>query len=618
MRQRTKIPNKKKVFNRIKKTNRSIIIRTLIVFLPIFVLIFSASLLILITQENLEMKVYKSTEESIVNTKLENIENEINHVIDDLLILSLNVGEEQIWDKSRNSDVVEVLTKELLNVVVYHRIYDQVRLIDEDGMEVIRVNFNNGYPMVVPLQDLQNKRDRYYFTKTFSLSKNEVFVSPIDLNIENGEIEQPIKPMIRFGTPIFDRLGKKRGILLFNYFGQTILDQIQIHSNPAIDSQMMLLNSDGFWLKGSTPAEEWGFMYEDKIDLTFSNQYAEAWTRIKNEEAAQFETKKGLYTFKRLYPFLEGQKSSMGSGKAILSGESESKTKYNWIIVSYISSEVLYAKRNERRRYLSIILLFLSTSLLIISWRLSKAQYYRSIALQSLKISNETKDKFFSIISHDLKSPFNSLLGFTDMLVENYDTFDDEERKSIIETLNTSSKNTYQLLENLLTWSRSQRGIIVLVQEEIQIKSFISEIILLCQTAASNKNIQLIENVEDSLIVLADKNMLHTVLQNLISNGVKFTENKGSLIVSAKKSEKEGFIEISVSDTGVGIPKDLIADLFMMNKNVSRLGTEKEKGTGLGLILCKEFVEKQGGEIWIESEVGKGSQFIFNLPAALK
>ncbi len=234
-----------------------------------------------------------------------------------------------------------------------------------------------------------------------------------------------------------------------------------------------------------------------------------------------------------------------------------------------------------------------------------------------LKESNTTKDKFFSIISHDLKSPFNSLLGFTDMLVENYDLFDDEERKSIIDSLNTSSKNTYQLLENLLTWSRSQTGIIEFVQEEIEIKLVIKESILLCQAAAENKNIELIESAEDGLMVFADKNMLHTVLRNLISNAIKFTENKGTLIVSAKESKQEGFIEISVSDTGVGIPEDIIDDLFLMDKDVSTPGTENEKGTGLGLILCKEFVEKQGGKIWVESEVGVGSQFIFTLPAVL-
>lgn len=236
---------------------------------------------------------------------------------------------------------------------------------------------------------------------------------------------------------------------------------------------------------------------------------------------------------------------------------------------------------------------------------------------KQLRELNSTKDKFFSIISHDLKSPFNTLLGFTNLLVENYDSFNDEERKSIIESLNTSSKNTYQLLENLLTWSCSKTGSIEFSPEEIKIKTLIHEIISLSQPAAENKSIALFDKTEADRFVYADKNMLLTVLRNLITNAIKFTEKDGCVIVSANESNKQGFVEISVSDTGIGISNTIIVDLFSIDKNRSTLGTEKEKGTGLGLILCKEFVEKQGGEIWIESEVGKGSKINFTLPVVL-
>jgi len=619
MKERDKIaPNKNQASVRQDTHSRSIISRTLIVFLPIFLIILTTSLLILMTKERVEKLVYLSTEERLVDTKLENIETEINHVINDLLILSLNSRLETLWEDADHPELIKALTRDFLNVAVYHKIYDQVRLIDENGTEIIRVNYNNGHPVVVPQQKLQNKKDRYYFTETFKLNRNEVFVSPIDLNIENGKIEQPIKPMIRFATPVFDRQGIKRGIVIFNYFGETILSQIDNHVNSKVESQVMLLNADGYWLKGSVPENEWGFMYEDKKHLTFSRLYPDIWSRIKNEDASQFETPQGLYTFKTIYPLLEGQKS--GKGTELASSLSETQlmsSDYYWKIISYVPSEVLYSERNKLRKQLVLLLAFLSMGLFFISWKLARAQYYRREALQSLKISNETKDKFFSIISHDLKSPFNSLLGFTDLLLQNYDTFDDAERKHIIESLNTSSKNTYQLLENLLTWSRSQTGRIEFSPQEIEVKTLIYEIILLSQPAAENKSIVLSDHTEADLSVYADKSMLQSVLRNLISNAIKFTGNKGSVSVSAKKSKQDRFIEISISDTGVGIPEDIIDDLFRIDKNRSRPGTEKEKGTGLGLILCKEFVEKQGGQIWIESEVGKGSQFIFTLPEVL-
>ncbi len=231
-----------------------------------------------------------------------------------------------------------------------------------------------------------------------------------------------------------------------------------------------------------------------------------------------------------------------------------------------------------------------------------------------LQESNKTKDKFFSIIAHDLKSPFNSLLGFSDLLLQNHKKYDEEKREYFIKSINNSSKNTYKLLENLLTWSHSQTGIIEFLPQEIKIKTVISEIVLLSQPIAKNKSIGLLDDTESNISVYADKNMINTVLRNLITNAIKFTKKNGTIIVSVNETKKQDFIEISVTDTGVGIPKDKIDNLFRIDKNTSTPGTEKEIGTGLGLILCKEFVEKNSGEIWAESEVDKGSKFIFTLP----
>lgn len=234
-----------------------------------------------------------------------------------------------------------------------------------------------------------------------------------------------------------------------------------------------------------------------------------------------------------------------------------------------------------------------------------------------LKESNRTKDKFFSIIAHDLKNPFNSLLGFSDLLLKNHKKYDEEKREQAIELINDSSKNIFNLLENLLTWSRSQSDRITFSPQEIKVKTFIDEIVLLTQPTAKNKSIELLNGIKEDLSVYADKNMINTVLRNLITNAIKFTRKKGTVIVSATKIKKQDFIEISVKDTGIGIPKDRINDLFRLDKNKSNPGTENESGTGLGLILCKEFVEKNKGRIWVKSKVDKGSKFIFTLPTTI-
>ena len=271
---------------RMKSSFRRILSRTLLVFLPIFILMFLGSISILLIEERVEMKVFLSAEESYVNAKLDNIESEINHVIDNLLILSLNKGVVKVWEDGASREAIKSLADDFKNFSAYYKFYDQIRLIDEDGNETIRINFIDGRSVVVPKQKLQNKKNRYYFTDAFKLDRNEVFVSPIDLNIEEGKIEKPLKPVIRFASPVFDDNGIKRGIILFNFLGQTILDQV--------DKGMMLLNSDGYWLKSSSPEEEWGFMYEDKKNLTFQNRYPDEWIKVKQEDASQFISKNGL------------------------------------------------------------------------------------------------------------------------------------------------------------------------------------------------------------------------------------------------------------------------------------------------------------------------------------
>ncbi|MDW7694566.1 PAS domain-containing sensor histidine kinase [Flammeovirgaceae bacterium SG7u.111] len=233
---------------------------------------------------------------------------------------------------------------------------------------------------------------------------------------------------------------------------------------------------------------------------------------------------------------------------------------------------------------------------------------------KELKESNDTKDKFFSIIAHDLKNPFNAILGFTKILLANHRELDEESRETIIRSVNDSANNAFKLLENLLTWSRAQSGKIKYVPEQLQLKELLLETISALQEVANEKNIQLSDLISEDEVVFADSNMLATVFRNLISNAIKFTQTGGTIIIKSNKQHDEDFIEISVADSGVGISKDNINNLFCIDKNTSTQGTENEKGTGLGLILSKEFIEKHGGMIWVESEVDKGSTFSFTVP----
>ncbi|MCD4745167.1 MAG: tetratricopeptide repeat-containing sensor histidine kinase [Bacteroidales bacterium] len=234
------------------------------------------------------------------------------------------------------------------------------------------------------------------------------------------------------------------------------------------------------------------------------------------------------------------------------------------------------------------------------------------ISEQKLREVNATKDKFFSIIAHDLKNPFNAIIGFSNLLYEDFNKFNENEKKSFIKNIKDASESTFKLLQNLLDWSRTQTGKIEINPEIIDISTIVNDNISILKTNADTKNIKILSEVSFNTMAYADENMIKTVLRNLLSNAIKFTPKSGEVKIFADPFNN--FIEVCISDTGIGISKENIENLFRIDKQFKTKGTVDEPGSGLGLILCKEFIEKNGGEIWAESELGKGSKFKFTLP----
>ncbi len=233
-------------------------------------------------------------------------------------------------------------------------------------------------------------------------------------------------------------------------------------------------------------------------------------------------------------------------------------------------------------------------------------------AQEDLLEANATKDKFFSIIAHDLKNPFNALIGLSKLLLNNYDGFNDVKRKDFVQMIHRSSEQGFKLLENLLDWSRMQTGKMEWQPHEIDLNIYAFENISLLNAAAENKNIRLSSLIAKDTMVYADANMIRMVIRNLLSNAIKFTPEGGEVTISSRQTD--GYEEVTVSDTGIGMSEEDIGKLFRIDVHHSSPGTADEQGTGLGLILCKEFVEKNGGKIWVKSEVGKWSEFKFSAP----
>ncbi len=229
-----------------------------------------------------------------------------------------------------------------------------------------------------------------------------------------------------------------------------------------------------------------------------------------------------------------------------------------------------------------------------------------------LSEANSTKDRFFSIIGHDLMSPFNSIVGFSEILLKRINKKDYNDIENYARIIYDSSQRAINLLTNLLEWSRTQTGRIECNLEYLELVTKINDVVDLLDESAQQKSISILKKLPEDMPILADKAMVETILRNLISNAIKFTNSGGEIIISIEQKSKE--LIVSVADNGVGIEKENFDNLFRIDYSYSTLGTNKEKGTGLGLLICKEFIEMHGGKIWAESNELRGSIFYFSLP----
>jgi len=275
---------------------------------------------------------------------------------------------------------------------------------------------------------------------------------------------------------------------------------------------------------------------------------------------------------------------------------------------------------NNQRAYIYLLVLVVISGAIILilvsksSKNKKRANRELNIVNSKLYEVNKTKDKFLSIIAHDLRGPYQSTLGLSQFLSDNLDVIEKNDLQEGIKNLHSSLNNQYNLLTDLLKWVELQAGGFNLNTEKIELYGIVDDVIALLGLSAKKKNITLINNVNPNIFVSADKNMIHLVLRNLISNSIKFTPQNG--IVEIKTHHKKPMVEICVADNGIGISSDDFIKLFKIDVHYTNKGTSNEEGSGLGLILCKEIIEKHNGSIWVESKVGKGSKFYFTMPVS--
>ncbi|WP_320111555.1 ATP-binding protein [Draconibacterium orientale] len=585
------------------------------IFIPLFILFTGVVFIVKNTKDTSDHLISLRSEQLKINQKSEIIHRDLDFIIGDLQIMaSLNFFDD-LWRDPYSQEAKNAIATMFRKVSSERQFYDQIRLLNSEGVETVRVNLKDSVTEVTAEKDLQNKSHRPYFSNTFNLKHGEIYVSPFDLNIENDTIEIPLKPMLRFATPVFGEKGEKQGVLVINYQGEHMLRNSEAVGDRRFKEHFMLLNKDSYWLKAPNSELEWGFMFDDKKTENFQRYYPEEWKIISSQTSGQFENERGLFTFNTIYPLENNNPKLIWTEQEAF----QTTQNYYWKAVSFVSRAELYKSNSERNILLLIVYLLLIIPSAGGTWLLARAIYKRNLAeeityknLKKLKELNATKDRFFSIIAHDLRSPFSVMLGFGEMLKEEIDNGETENIKEYTNYLYDGIQKTYKLLNDLLEWANLQRKNVAFEPRTIDAGRCVDEIFQILELSALNKKLTLVKQMPENTELTADRNMFCTIVRNLLNNAIKFTPEGGTITFTAKFSDGKHIF--TVADTGIGISPENLKKLFNVDESFSTAGTNEESGTGLGLVLCKELVEKHGGVIWAESGTGKGAEFHFTIP----
>ena len=557
----------------------------IIIFIPVLLIIAIFSFTVFYSR-------YTSSKANLISSQvkeLDILQNEIEftlgNIVTDLSILSKGNAFKKYINEKTNAARSNV--EDVFGLICSERgTYNQIRYLDSSGKEIIRVNYSNGKTTIVRNEDLQNKGNRYYFKDTFNLNKGDVFFSPLDLNIENGKVDIPEKPVIRIGTPVFDNKGVKQGIILLNYFGDNIINIISKRetNKPVVYS---LLNRDSYWLYSKNIKQNWGFMFENRKNLNFKNFYPGVWEKMLNSDINKLKTEQGFFIYKTVYPLKYYMFTSTGAGTAYGSSKTVNEEEYFWKIVAFIPEKLFVNLVTEILLSMRLLLFIIFGSALVISVLLSKLWIVQKTAEQNIAKNLKDKELLLREIHHRVKNSLSIVSSFIGLYSS---SFEDEKNNFLFDGLRQKIE-TISLVHTYLYQSSDIEHITLSDYLETLVQHIINELSFGIMEITPKFYLLDIKLTAKITITLG------LIISELTMNSLKHAfpdKPKGTISIKSFKDSEN--LVIVYSDNGQGLPED-----YVINNSDS-----------LGMGLIDSLVMQLKGELIIST--GIDSSFTIRFP----
>jgi len=592
----------------------SVLVRSLLVFVPLAAIAAGFFGLVSVKDQQAQRLITDKVQEQIAEIIVVNFNSGVSSGISDIRFLA---REQMLQDWLANPSLENMssLSGQYVSFLSHKPEYDSIRLIDQVGEELIRLDRqSDGSVRTSPQDKLQSKAKRYYFRDSIGLPAGTAYVSPLDLNVEDGKIEEPIRPMLRFVAPVYDNAGQIRGIVVVNKHARSQLDEMSKEASLR-NSDIWLVDENGYWLRGPDRASEWGFMYPEREAFGFATSFPDAWKQLTSDasEIGQFTTASGHFTFKSTNYLARAADDHGGlASDAILP---------NWYVVAHLSSERYAAIIDRNGLHLQKFRAVIYLALLVIAtgtgyhWhrRVHDAELVldlnRRLDLdnQTLAAVNSELEAFSYSVSHDLRTPLRSIDGFSLALLDDYGDQFDETGRNYLQRVRKAAQRMGQLIDDLLALSRVSRSSIK--ANDIDLSAKVRDVAEGIQAQAPDR--QVVWTIPDHIRGHGDPRLVRILVENLLGNAWKFTSGRTVAHISFGQDMAIKGNPFFIRDNGAGFD---MAYADMLFSAFQRLHPEEEfAGTGIGLATTQRIINRHGGRIWVEAEPDKGATFYFTL-----